>query len=199
MLTAAFAAFSAADTIRAVHQHARTNVQHMRTSLLAKTMLYEDERNSRKLIADSRDALRWNDEASKLVAASKSPQYIEREKQRAVGLKIPHLPTLGSIACGLARGPVQSEWMTSDISHDPLLRDLLAVVRRQPEANLLLTWGEIDPLLPPSYTERITRMVGKLSVHSQGKIAVVIVPGGTHSLHSHYPQLVEAIPKNIFG
>ena len=98
---------------------------------------------------------------------------------------------LYSNAIGLGKGSKQG---------DPLMSDNTALLRNNPEANVLFTVGSQDPLSEsPDLYRRMKEIARKLSGVGSGNVTTVIVEGSSHSLQTHYPQFLQALGRAVLG
>lgn len=178
-LGAHLAAFG--ENVDSVDLNVRTNIADRTLWQLGYGMLYvESQKNGPHHTEHTADPLSvplW-DELSRQVKEEFYPADLQPQKSGAM--------LIANIR-GFTRGPNAG---------DPLMQDMTALLRRNPDANLLFTNGRDDPLHSGTDIDgRMRSIVTDLSAETSGKVTAAIVDDVGHGLHTFYPQLVEAISK----
>lgn len=180
LLTMSYGAIYGKGAITSAHQNVRTGIKDIRLAPLMKGMMWDDGQLSKRHALVSRDALRMNAEKIDFVKANLGQNYLDKNYQ-------PHkmLAMLWAYARGLGKGPKHG---------DPLISDNVAFARANPDANILFTVGDQDPLARSNdLDERVHKIVHDVSLHSEATVSAAVVKGGNHGIQTHYPQFLRAL------
>lgn len=182
LMAMAYGAVYGDGAIKSAHQNVRTGITDKNIFALAKGMLHDDPKLSKVHAQISPDALRMNDEKIDLVKASISKDYIDKDYDSK---KSPAM--LWAYLRGLGKGPNRG---------NPLINDNIAFARANPDAHILFTVGDQDPLARSNDLDnRIRQVVRFISLHSEGTVSAVIIEGGNHGTQTHYPQFLRTLAK----
>ncbi|QQS19791.1 hypothetical protein IPL85_06020 [Candidatus Saccharibacteria bacterium] len=186
VLTTALGIIAPMNSIETVFQNVRTGWANMSPAKLAWGMLVAENKHAKRHQAETPDKLAVNAATLAIVAANRPKSYDQR------GLKPgKSLPMLQSYLYGLAAGP--------DRGVDPLLNDVVALVKRQNTAKVLFVSGRNDVLTnTPDIDERIKSVLKFVSIAGGASVSAVMIEGGSHTTHTHYPQFVEALHRSLY-
>ncbi len=167
--------------VETVFQNVRPGFSDMSSFMLAKGMLIDDGRLAAKYKDSSPDPWKVDESAKALVLAHK-PE----------GFEPPHVPMfgrvamLGSYARGLSIGKRGDKY--------PLWDDTVALLERQGDAHVRFVCEQDDVLMTEYWSgRRLRSLVRGLSYFTSKQVDLVLVENGYHSLHTYYPQFVDAM------
>lgn len=183
LLSMAYGAAYGNNLIESAHQNVRTGVTDKTWLELFKGMMYDDGKVSGELAKATPDALAMSvsqKEKLALVRESMSDRY----KAQNVRPK-KSIPMLRSYAVGLGRGPNQG---------DPLLADNKAFAKANPDAKILFTFGERDPLVSGiDLPSRIVDILTQTSQVSSAEVTAAVIENGNHGVQTHFPQYLRRL------
>ncbi len=189
LLSMAYGAAYGNNLIESAHQNVRTGVADKTWFELAKGMMYDDGKVSRELAKATPDALAMSvSEKEKLALVHESMS--DRYKSRNVQPK-KSIPMLRSYAVGLGRGPNQG---------DPLLADNKAFAKANPDARILITLGERDPLVSGiNLPNRIVEVLAETSQASSAEVTAAVIENGNHGVQTHFPQYLRRLARTALN